>query len=64
MKSDGDALAPEVSARLTAAGYVLEDNGDTWRHAETNRMLHAQVAGILTPEQLMHWIEAGDGYVG
>ena len=62
MQHDGDSLVSSVSTRLTAAGYVLDESREMWRHRQTNRMLDAKVAETLTFDALLRWIVAGHGY--
>jgi hypothetical protein len=54
-------LVSVAAARLTGAGYVLDESRDMWRHRQTNRMLDPRVAKTMTFEQLLRWIV--DGYV-
>jgi hypothetical protein len=63
VQSDGEGLVSVVAARLTAAGYILDEGREMWRHQQTNRMLDAKLAETLTFDELLRWIVAGYGYV-
>ena len=49
----------DYRARLTAAGYVLDEAFDLWVNPELDRALDARIAARLTLDQLDEWIAAG-----
>jgi hypothetical protein len=59
----GGTIAGELAsgnrARLTAAGYVLDDDLALWLNRALDRAIDAGIAERLTTEQLDEWIAAG-----
>ena len=51
--------AQEFCVRLTAAGYVLNDELELWIHPELDRALDARIAARLTLDWIDEWIAAG-----
>ena len=47
------------SSLLIAAGYVLYEDLELWLHPGLDRALDANVAAILTPDQLQRWVADG-----
>jgi hypothetical protein len=48
--------APENQALLEAAGYVFQREFSLWLHPSLDRALDANVAVVLTVQQIRRWI--------
>ena len=56
VRAGAESDAPENQALLEAAGYVFQSEFSLWTHPALDRALDANVAAMLTPQQLRRWI--------
>jgi hypothetical protein len=49
----------DADVLLRGAGYVLAPEFHVWSHPELKRELDADIAALLTLDQLVEWIAAG-----